>query len=85
MGVQGDNPGVKPLRLWRVTYRAKIGTLSVVGELNIKTRKEKWEIDFEAVVEKYLEANGRRAKFEEVIFDEEIPLEEEKVPRVSKN
>lgn len=84
MGVQSDNSGLKKLRLWRVTYRAKIGALSVVGELNIKTKKEKWEIDFEKVVETYLEANGRKARFEEVIFDEEIPFEKEKVPRIEK-
>lgn len=57
----------KPMKIYRVTYRAKVGALPFVSEIDIKTRKEKWEIDHETIIEKYLEANGRKAKFDEII------------------
>lgn len=67
-----DETKNKATRVWRVTYRAKIGALSVVGELHIKTKKERWEIDHEKVVSEYLKANGEKAVFDEIIFCEQI-------------
>lgn len=59
-------------KIYRITYRAKVGILPLIGELHIKTKKEKWEIDHEAIVSQYLEANGKTAKFEQILLCEEI-------------
>ena len=31
-------------KIYRITYRAKVGSLALVGEVNFKTKKEKWDI-----------------------------------------
>jgi len=48
-------------------YRARLSDNSpIVGELNIKTTKEKWDIDFEETTQKYLKIVGT-ATFDEII------------------
>lgn len=62
-----NEPGKK---IYRVLYRARLADNSpIMGELNIKTRKEKWDIDFEETTKKYLEIVGK-ATFDEVINTE---------------
>lgn len=62
----------KPMKIYRVTYRAKVGSMPLVGSIDLKTRKERWEIDHEKIIETYLEANNRKAKFDEILWCEEI-------------
>lgn len=48
-------------------YRARLADNSpIVGELNIKTTKEKWDIDFEETTQKYLKIVGT-ATFDAII------------------
>lgn len=62
----------KPKKIYRVWYRARLADNSpVVGELNIKTDKEKWDIDFEETTQKYLKIVGT-ATFDEIINTEVI-------------
>lgn len=54
-------------KIYRVMYRARLADNSpIVGELNIKTTKEKWDIDFEETTQKYLKIVGT-ATFDEII------------------
>lgn len=62
----------KPKRTFRITYRVRAGHLPLVGEVNITTSKERWEIDHEAVVTAYLSASDNRIVLDEIIDVEEI-------------
>lgn len=62
----------KPLKIYRVTYRAKVGIMALVGQIDLKTRKEKWEIDHEKIIDAYLRVNKREAVFDEILMCEEI-------------
>lgn len=46
------------VKIYRITFRAKIGTIPVAGDIDIQTKKEKWEIDHEAIVEKMILEQG---------------------------
>lgn len=60
-------------RIFRIYFRAKIGTIPVAGEINITTTKERWKIDHEEIIEKtLLEQGGGYATFTDIIDCEEI-------------
>lgn len=62
----------KPKKIYRVWYRARLADHSpVVGEFNLKTTKEKWEIDFEKITEDYLKLVGKTT-FDEIINTEVV-------------
>jgi hypothetical protein len=62
----------EPLKIYRVTFRVRVGHLPLVGEVNFETRKHKWEIDHEAIVQKYLDAAGGLCVFDAILDAEEI-------------
>ena len=74
-GVSPDAPppATLPLRRFLVTYRVKLGHLSLVGEMKVETRRAKWDIDAAKIVSAYI------AKMDEkhsVSFDGVIDMNE---------
>lgn len=60
----------KSKKLYRVLYRARLSDNSpIMGEFKLRTTKEKWEIDFETIADKYLKIAGT-ATFDEIINTE---------------
>ncbi len=59
-------------KIYRITYRARVGSLALVGEINFKTKKEKWDIDHEKIVATFLKQNGGVAEFDSIIDSKEL-------------
>lgn len=59
-------------KIYRITYRARVGSLALIGEVNFKTKKEKWDIDHEKIVETFLKENGGIAEFDAIIDSTEL-------------
>lgn len=59
-------------KIYRITFRVRVGHLPLIGEVHFKTKKNKWEIDHEAIIEKYLEAAGHAVVFDSIIDSEEL-------------
>lgn len=60
-------------KIYRITFRAKVGNIPVVGEIDIATKKEKWEINHEEVIAKrLLEEGGGYTSFNGIIDAHEV-------------
>jgi hypothetical protein len=56
------------VKIYRITFCANIGSIPVAGDLDIQTKKETWEIDHEAIVEKMLkEQSGGYATLSRIV------------------
>lgn len=64
-------PNKEP-KIYRVIYRARVGALALVGEIDFKTKKDIWDIDHEKIVAEYLKQNGGIAEFDSIIDSVEL-------------
>lgn len=61
----------KRKKVFRITYRLKAGE-PLVGEIIIKTTKDRWEINFAEEIAKYWEKNKKDLKLDEILLINQI-------------
>ena len=62
----------KPTKIYRVTYRARNGSVPLIAEILIKSKRDKPEIDFRDVIKGYWEKKEHTTEFDEILFVEKI-------------
>ena len=62
----------KKTKIYRVTYRVRNGSLPLIAEILIKTKKDQPEVDFTEAIKKYWEKNTMPMIFEEIIMIDKV-------------
>ncbi len=61
-----------PTKIYRITFRVRVNHIPLVGEVHFKTKKAKWDIDHEAIIEAYLKAADHKVIFDCILDSEEL-------------